>query len=75
MRRLCRLLPAAIVVTVLVGALVPDDGVRSATPEPALWVDRANPECSDAQARVLDPIHPYCTVAARPRRRCSPATR
>ena len=32
-------------------------------PPPALWVDASSPACSDTQARVLDPAHPYCSVA------------
>lgn len=63
MRRASRLLVLLVVATMLVLALRPPGRVRSATAEPALWVDGANAACSDAQARVLDPTRPYCTVA------------
>src|SRR4051794_41899566 len=63
MRRASRLLVLLVVATMLVLALRPPGRVRSATAEPALWVDGANAACSDAQARVLDPTRPYCSVA------------
>jgi hypothetical protein len=63
MRRLSRLLLALVAVSMLVAALWPDARVRSATPDPALWVDGASGTCSDTQARMLDPARPYCTVA------------
>ena len=63
MRRLSRLLVLIVVTTMLVAALQPTEELRSATPEPALWVDGASPACTDAQARVLDAVRPYCTVA------------
>ncbi len=63
MCRASRLLLALVVATMLVAALLPVEGLRSAPPDPALWVDAASAACSDVQARVLDPAHPYCSVA------------
>jgi parallel beta helix pectate lyase-like protein len=63
MRRVSRLLVLLVVTTMLVLAVRPAGRVHSATLEPALWVDGANPACRDTQARVLDPARPYCTVA------------
>jgi hypothetical protein len=63
MCRLSRLLVAVVVVTTLVAALQPTEELHSATLEPALWVHGASAACRDAQPRVLDPAHPYCSVA------------
>src|SRR6185436_7831681 len=46
-----------------IAALLPGGDLQVVNPTAALWVDGASPACSDAQARVLDPAHPYCSVA------------
>ena len=56
--------PLAVPATIAtIAALLPGGDLQIADPPPALWVDGASPACSDVQARVLDPAHPYCTVA------------
>ena len=66
MRRVSRLLVGLVVATLATVALLPGGRPHSAPVEPAepvLRVDGSNPACSDAQRRVLDAAHPYCTVA------------
>jgi hypothetical protein len=63
MRRTARSLLALPASFVTLAALIPGGDVAVPDPAPALWVDATSPACSDTQARVLDPAHPYCSVA------------
>src|SRR5262245_10275017 len=63
MRRTARSLFALPASFVTLAALIPGGDVALPDPAPALWVDATSPACSDTQARVLDPTHPYCSVA------------
>jgi Right handed beta helix region len=65
MRGASRLLVAVPATLLAIVAVAPIGGSQSATqaPAPALWVDGSSAACSDAQARVLDPARPYCSVA------------
>jgi parallel beta helix pectate lyase-like protein len=63
MRRVPRSLFALPASFATLAALVPGSDVVLPDPPPALWVDASSPACSDTQGRVLDPAHPYCSVA------------
>src|SRR4051794_7063130 len=63
MRRASRLLLVVLAAAVATAALLPADRLHSAPSEPALRVDGASAACTDAQARVLDGVRPYCSVA------------
>jgi len=63
MRRPARSLLAVPASFATLAALVPGGDVALPDPAPALWVDATSPACSDTQGRVLDPSHPYCSVA------------
>jgi hypothetical protein len=63
MRRPARRLFAVPASFATLAALVPGGDVALPDRAPALWVDATSPACSDTQARVLDPAHPYCSVA------------
>jgi hypothetical protein len=63
MRRVHRSLFALPASFATIAALLPGGDTVLSDPPPALWVDAASPACSDAQARVLDPSHPYCSVS------------